>query len=199
MAPRSSEAFEQMRTSSTKKIMLAAFDLFGERGYKHTSISAIAYKAGISKGLVYNYFESKEAILKAVITEHLAVGDHIYNEGMSAKSSEETLKHWIDSTFAFIKQSPALNRVLITLSIETHDVQFIRDTAKLKTSLWVDEFDRIFTELNYPDPRGEAIALAAMLDGISLQYSTFPALIDIDALHQYLIQKYQLEPHTSSL
>lgn len=46
--------------------MRVAMQLFAEDGYAHTSIDRIAAKAGISKGLIYTYFESKEDLLRQI-------------------------------------------------------------------------------------------------------------------------------------
>jgi len=43
--------------------------LFAERGYAATRLEDIAQRAGVSKGTLYLYFSSKEALFKAVIEE----------------------------------------------------------------------------------------------------------------------------------
>ena len=45
------------------QILNSAKKLFLELGYKSTTIQSIATESGISKGAVYLYFKSKEAIL----------------------------------------------------------------------------------------------------------------------------------------
>lgn len=67
MSPRTSEQFAAIREQKTALIMETALELFAHKGYFSTTISDIAKKAGISKGLLYNYFESKEALLRAII------------------------------------------------------------------------------------------------------------------------------------
>ncbi|MCI5141534.1 MAG: TetR/AcrR family transcriptional regulator [Candidatus Electrothrix sp. ATG1] len=52
--------------------MEAAINLFGERGYERTSVSALARAAGIGKGTIYSYFSSKNEILLAFCEEELA-------------------------------------------------------------------------------------------------------------------------------
>jgi len=42
--------------------MNTALQLFENNGYESTSISKIALTAGVSKGLMYNYFPSKVAL-----------------------------------------------------------------------------------------------------------------------------------------
>lgn len=47
--------------------MDVALEHFASEGFYKTTIEHIARHAGISKGLMYNYFESKEALLKAIV------------------------------------------------------------------------------------------------------------------------------------
>jgi AcrR family transcriptional regulator len=69
MAPRTQKQFEEMRESRRKQIMDSALELYATEGFSKCSIALLAQHAGISKGLMYNYFNSKEELLAAVI-EH---------------------------------------------------------------------------------------------------------------------------------
>jgi AcrR family transcriptional regulator len=64
--PRTKEQNEAIREEKRQMIMETAMQLFAEDGYMHTSIDRIAAKAGVSKGLVYNYFESKDDLLRQI-------------------------------------------------------------------------------------------------------------------------------------
>ncbi|MCL2436841.1 MAG: TetR/AcrR family transcriptional regulator [Clostridiales bacterium] len=48
-------------------ILDTSFDLFLSKGYSNTKVVDIATKAGIGKGTVYEYFESKEAIVLELV------------------------------------------------------------------------------------------------------------------------------------
>ncbi len=50
-----------------RKILLAARDLFASQGYHATTTRQITDRAGITRGAIYNHFESKEAIFQAVL------------------------------------------------------------------------------------------------------------------------------------
>lgn len=49
------------------ELLDAALALFVERGYAHTSVAQIARAAGVSKGAVYLYFPSKQALLEGLV------------------------------------------------------------------------------------------------------------------------------------
>lgn len=67
MSPRTAKQFKEIRDEKMTLIMDVALQHFANEGYFRTTITHIAKHAGISKGLMYNYFDSKEALLKAII------------------------------------------------------------------------------------------------------------------------------------
>lgn len=58
-------------STRTTEILAAAAKVFTERGYDAAAVSDIAIEVGLSKATLYHYFDSKEAILFAIITETL--------------------------------------------------------------------------------------------------------------------------------
>lgn len=65
--PRTPEENDRIRQASKEKIRAAAMELFMKQGYYTTSISDIAKQAGISKGLLYNYYKGKEELLSEMV------------------------------------------------------------------------------------------------------------------------------------
>lgn len=51
------------------EIIAAALDLFVEKGYAAARLEDVATRAGVSKGTLYLYFQSKEALFQAVVRE----------------------------------------------------------------------------------------------------------------------------------
>ncbi|MGD8576544.1 MAG: TetR/AcrR family transcriptional regulator [Thiohalophilus sp.] len=51
------------------EIVAAALELFVEHGFAATRLEDVARRAGVSKGTVYLYFDSKEALFEAVVRE----------------------------------------------------------------------------------------------------------------------------------
>ena len=59
--------FRRRAEDRPDEVLDAALALFVEQGYAHTSVAQIARDAGISKGAVYLYFPSKQAILEGLV------------------------------------------------------------------------------------------------------------------------------------
>lgn len=57
------------KNARPSELTAAALELFVERGFATTRLEDVAARAGVSKGTLYLYFDSKEALFKAVIEE----------------------------------------------------------------------------------------------------------------------------------
>jgi len=69
-APAEKAPFRRRRKDARpSELTTAALELFVERGYAATRLDDVAARAGVSKGTLYLYFRSKEALFKAVIEE----------------------------------------------------------------------------------------------------------------------------------
>lgn len=64
-------AHRRRKDARPGELTAAALDLFVERGYAATRLDDVAARAGVSKGTLYLYFASKEALFKAVVREGL--------------------------------------------------------------------------------------------------------------------------------
>ena len=61
--------WQRRKDDRPEEIILAALDLFVEKGYAATRMLDVARKAGVSKGTLYLYFENKEAIFRAAVEQ----------------------------------------------------------------------------------------------------------------------------------
>ena len=107
MAPRSYEANEQIKDEKRNQILQSALKIFTRKGLAATKISDISTDVGISYGLVYHYFKSKEDIYFELI-------NYAIN---SIKNVIEEIKREVDEPIEQIQRIAA--RVLS--SIENKD------------------------------------------------------------------------------
>lgn len=59
--------YQRRKEDRPQEISEAAFQVFAEKGYAAARVDEVAKRAGVSKGLLYLYFETKEELFKAVI------------------------------------------------------------------------------------------------------------------------------------
>jgi AcrR family transcriptional regulator len=59
--------YRRRKEDRPQEITEAAFAAFADKGYAATRVEEVAKRAGISKGLLYLYFKTKEELFKAVV------------------------------------------------------------------------------------------------------------------------------------
>jgi AcrR family transcriptional regulator len=59
--------WQRRKEERPSEILAAALETFVEHGYAATKLEEVARRAGVTKGTLYIYFESKEALFKAVV------------------------------------------------------------------------------------------------------------------------------------
>ncbi|WP_321363218.1 TetR/AcrR family transcriptional regulator [uncultured Celeribacter sp.] len=65
--------FRRRKEARPDEILDAALDLFVEKGFDRTRVEDIATRAGVSKGAVYLYFSSKDAVIEALVDRAVGV------------------------------------------------------------------------------------------------------------------------------
>ncbi|WP_029192494.1 TetR/AcrR family transcriptional regulator [Paenibacillus harenae] len=65
--PRTKDQFEELRNATREKIQSAAMQLFVQKGFGSTNVQEIADKAGISIGLLYRHYKTKEDLFNELV------------------------------------------------------------------------------------------------------------------------------------
>lgn len=105
---------EQKKNKTRAAILNAALNLFTRQGYDNTSISQLAQAAGIGKGTIYGYFQTKSEIFLAFCEDQLAL---VYQE-LAEKSRPDTplidkLLTLFMGEFRFVNQNREFGRILL--------------------------------------------------------------------------------------
>jgi TetR/AcrR family transcriptional regulator len=116
MSPRNQKQNEQMRNEATDKITRAALEVFAEYGYHATTMEQIMRVSGLSKGLVYHYFPSKENIFFNLIDSAIEISGNIWKEALDSPGTawekiERLSEHLVKT--AFTDESSLYSRIII--------------------------------------------------------------------------------------
>jgi AcrR family transcriptional regulator len=63
--------FRRRPEARPEELLAAALIVFGEQGYRATTLEEVARRAGVSKGTVYLYFASKDALFRAMVEKYV--------------------------------------------------------------------------------------------------------------------------------
>jgi AcrR family transcriptional regulator len=109
--------FRRRKESRPEEITRAALAAFAEKGFAATRVTDVARRAGVSKGLLYLYFKTKEELFKAVVKSFVAPRIDALRTAIDETelSAEDYLRGPFLEFARQIPKSPA--RVLVRLMI----------------------------------------------------------------------------------
>lgn len=187
MSPRSAKQYDDIRKQKKDLILDVALELFAESGYHATSISQIAKKAGISKGLTYNYFESKKDILDEVIAQGF---EEIYNNFDLNKDgvlTEDEFVFFIKQNFKLVRENLQRWKLFFSLLLQPQ----VTDTfAKDYEEKAAPVFQMLFAFIQSKgskDPEGDLMAISSMLEGAFLYCVIAPDIFPIETMEDKII------------
>ena len=100
-------------------IAAAAADLFAEQGYRGASIEAIARASGVTPPVVYEHFESKRELYRALLKRHFAELREVWREHFVGDDPpERRVAKSFDAWFAYVEAHPFAGRVLFRYSTD---------------------------------------------------------------------------------
>lgn len=174
MCPRTSEQFEAIRQEKTKLILDTALELFAEKGFHQTSISDITRKAGISKGLLYNYFEGKDEVLKSILqTGYNAAYENLDLDGDHQLAKEEFV-NFMHITFRSVRENPKFWKLYSALVMQPGISEMMMREFSNKAQDIQRLFFNFIKESGSIDPANDIIAISSLIKGAHLILITAP-------------------------
>lgn len=156
-----------------RKLLEVSLRLFVHRGYAGTTVRDIADKAGVSIGLMFHYFPSKQAILEehgralgsgiAAVAEQLEIGkEPVQTFATIAGMILESLRDENTRNLFLLA-----NQVLLLESIPASVKQMVSSTSSIKGSVPLILSGQRRKEIKPGDPLALAVAFWGALQGIA--------------------------------
>lgn len=174
------------RKETESRIVLAALRLFSQEGYSATSMRAIARDAGISLGLTYNYFSSKEQLLKAIVQQCL---EEIMGSMQAGAQEKLTLETLMANMVEIVQNNQEFWRLFHQIRLQQSMMERLLPEAEAIQGYIMNQLQQLPEIRNRLAPEEEARLLFASLDGIinhSLVMAQYPAA----QMMKLLLQKY---------
>ncbi len=95
MSPKVSAEYMQARRS---EILEAATTVFSEKGFHAATLDDVAAAAGVSKGSIYNHFDSKEDVIDGLSELWQSVDDEVFDSADRKSRSVDGLSHVANTT-----------------------------------------------------------------------------------------------------
>ena len=102
--PRTPQHNQQLRAESVRRLLAAARTTFVRLGYDRATIRDIAREAGVAQGLLYNYFPSKDDLLREVFLEGVRDVGEALAAGTTGGSPAQQLERVIRRSFELVRE-----------------------------------------------------------------------------------------------
>ncbi|WP_340114015.1 TetR/AcrR family transcriptional regulator [Maribellus mangrovi] len=185
--PKTPEQYDDIRKQKKQLIMDTALELFAENGFHATSISQIAKKADISKGLSYNYFESKNEILQEIM-------EHGFNEiydnldiNHDGILTEEEFTFFIRQNFKLVNENMQHWKLFFSLLLQPKVSATFATMYEEKAGPIIEMLYQFIVSAGSRDPENDLMAVSAMIEGAFLYLVAAPDVFPAKKMEQAVI------------
>lgn len=192
MSPRTEKQFAQIREDRKESILSAALHLFAEQGYHSTSISKIAKEANISKGLLYNYFEGKEEVLKFLLSSLFEKIVESMQLDINATLTKEVFIKHIDNTFILIENDRPLWRLYFSMITQKEVTEIAKAELLPKVTPFIMEMLNYFESKGHKNPMVVFRYFSSTMDGAKMQWLYDPENYPLEDIKQLIIKQFIL-------
>ncbi len=191
--PRTKEQFREIREKTKQNIVDSALKLFAQRGYYGTSIADIAKEAGVSKGLAYNYFKSKNELAEAIFSQlyvFFEQYDQLFDE---IEDPYELISVMIKGTFKHLRENEEFWKLYISFAMQWDVSAKMKSLFEEIEKKFLKKMESVFRKIGVKSPKAEAYYFGAMFDGISIDYLLDKEKYPLKSVERLLLKKYSKE------
>ncbi len=187
MSPRTSEQFGKIRQEKKKLILDTSLELFAENGFHATSISQIAKKAKISKGLIYNYFKSKNDILEEISNagfHHIFTNFDPNHDGIL---TEEEFEFFIRKSFSLVMENHRFWKLYFSLMVQPKIAENFHKEYEEVAGPMLNMMREFIITKGSTDPDGDLMVISALIEGAFLYTIVAPELFPSKVMEDKVI------------
>lgn len=188
--PRTPTQVQAVRQERREQILQAALVVFGRMGYEGASIREIAREANIAQGLLYNYFEGKEALLRAIIDQGMQDVFRSVAEAREESMPQARIERLIRRSFELVDQNKEYWRLSYSIRMQPDVLARLGDTFLELTHAINNALLDLLKDLQLPNAEIEAALLFAQIDGIAQHYVMAPEHYPLASVVDALVARY---------
>ena len=172
-------------TEKKENILKAALELFAQEGFKSTSTSKVAKRAGVSEGLIFRHFENKDGLLDAIIKEGEEKAKLLFADIVLEPDPKEVIRKTLEMGLKMIGKK--------------EDAEFWKLQYKIKWELEIYGEHKMeplelaltnaFAKLGHAHPALEARYILVNMDGLATRYF-LQKDFDLQSLINFIKTKY---------
>jgi AcrR family transcriptional regulator len=188
--PRTVKQNEKIRQATRATIVDSAMTQFAQHGYAHTTIRSIAGGAGISTGLMYHYFDSKESLLQAVFQNCMIILSEAFAEATNHSEPQERLAALLGTIFALLESDRDFWGLFYMMRTQPAIMELLGDSFREWTARLRDLFTAELQAAGRQEPEVDALMLYSLIEGTIQQYLLDPPNYPLELIVETIISQY---------
>lgn len=189
--PRTTAQYEAIRKESRQKILDAALEVFARHGYYSASVSEIAKTAGISKGLMYNYFKSKEDMLNELM---IGMMEALMCEYMPLKHGQKFTRDdiisFINVGIDLVLEKPQYWKLYFSVALQPDVMVIVFDKMMEMGQPYMMAMIEYFRNKGVENPELTMRYFSAVMDGIQMHCMLDPKTFPAEDVKKLLIEQF---------
>ena len=179
-------------TDRLERIKQAALHLFSKKGFHAVSVSQVAKEASVSKGLIYNYFESKEELLLGVMNDLMHAKTDIVEQAMQFEDPKDELRFFLDQFFETLDGRLSFLKMTIPLAMQDEPIELVHRVFQAQIEGVIQHVASVFASLGFDDAEGEVWTFSATLNGVALGLVTMGDRYPLELVKAHIYNQYEL-------
>lgn len=173
-----------------EKIIDTAIQLFAEQGFHNTSISKIAEAAGVSKGLMYNYFTSKDELFKHIFDIGAEKLTENFDPNRDGVLTRDELIYYLHDIFYKMQREREYWILFFSVIMQPGIHEIVKDRTYEIIGPMMDELTKYFAEKGCDNPEAQMRYFVATMDGVGMHYLLDPEGFPVKTVIQKIIKDF---------
>jgi AcrR family transcriptional regulator len=173
--PRSPEQFDSLRRESRERLERAALTVFARTGFQRATVRDVAREAGVSQGLLYHYFRTKDELLSAVFRNGARDVAAALASPAPSGTPEERFAAFVHASFQLVDAHRDYWRLNHLIRYDPAVIAALGPDLHGWTTAVTVALTEMLAALGHRDPPALARVLFAAIDGIAQHYLLDPA------------------------
>lgn len=179
MSPRSAAQYGSLREQRRAAILEAGLLQFAQDGFERATVGAVARRAGVSQGLIYHYFASKDDLLRAVFARSMAAVDATLHQAAAA-APEDRVARLVRAALGGVRRDLAFWRLTYAVRMQPAVLAALGPDVTAWSGAIRTALSAALRDLGRPTPEIEAAMLFGLIDGVAQHFALDPDHYPLD-------------------
>jgi len=178
-----------LRAVTRERLLMGAMACFAELGYSAVTVRKIAARAGLSVGVLYQHYPSKDALLAAAFEQSMVDVRATFAVATASPTSRQ-LSMLVRAAARTVREHLAFWQLGYAAR---HQPDVTRALGPALTA-WTEEIlavlSRLLRAAGAAEPELDAVALFAQIDGMCVHFALAPDTYPLEAVAERIIANF---------